>query len=293
MVDGELRSAIPAKEDNLFYDLHDLTAFDIAPVEENKLQEVSRDNVQLLVNKLFSQEIEKSETDFLVSLPLLGSSHLPREKQLPKQKVKTRWEKFAEAKGIQKRKRGAMVWDEINKAWAPRWGAKSVKHKQDEANWAIELKPGQDPNECPFEKRKAEKKVVQAKQKLREVRNKAEALGMKLPVGAVSGMGRKDKRGQEHLKETLRRAQKSSASKGKFDTLANGEEKSKERKKKILISQKGEGETYKKMVGKVLDETVKVDKVKAAKWALTEQQKAANANKKGAKRTIKKGKGRK
>merc|ERR1712167_100573 len=117
---------------------------------------------------------------------------------------------------------------------------------------------------------------------------------MGLPVGAVSGMERKDKRGQEHLKETLRRAQKSSASKGKFDTLAHGEEKSREKKKKVLIQQKSENSAYQKMVGKVLDETVKVDKVKAAKWAMTEQQKAANANKKGAKKTLKKkGKGRK
>merc|ERR1712224_344306 len=99
-----------------------------------------------------------------------------------------------------------MVWDEIHKEWAPRWGYKSVKHREDEANWVIEAKPGMEDNECPFQKRREEKKVVQAKQKLREIRNKAEALGQKLPVGAVSSMSRKDHRGKEHLKETLKRA---------------------------------------------------------------------------------------
>ena len=37
---------------------------------------------------------------------------LPREKKIPEAKAQTKWEKFAESKGIQKRKRSRMVFDE-------------------------------------------------------------------------------------------------------------------------------------------------------------------------------------
>ena len=49
---------------------------------------------------------------------------LPREKPAPKAKEETRWEAFAKEKGIKKRKRERMVWDEEKKEWAPRWGYK-------------------------------------------------------------------------------------------------------------------------------------------------------------------------
>jgi regulator of ribosome biosynthesis len=49
---------------------------------------------------------------------------LPREKPAPKPKEETRWEAFAKEKGIKKRKRERMVWDEEKKEWAPRWGYK-------------------------------------------------------------------------------------------------------------------------------------------------------------------------
>ncbi len=73
----ELLSAFPEnKEDNLTYNFADMTAFDITPIkiEESKLNNLSaknkalvtatRDNVQLLVNKLFSlpQELCKKKT---------------------------------------------------------------------------------------------------------------------------------------------------------------------------------------------------------------------------------------
>jgi len=36
----------------------------------------------------------------------------PREKPLPKVKADTKWEQFRKEKGIKKRKRSRMVWDE-------------------------------------------------------------------------------------------------------------------------------------------------------------------------------------
>ena len=63
---------------------------------------------------------------------------MPREKPLPKKKELTKWEAFAQTKGIfwnlkikrakenlginAKKKKSRMVWDEKTKSWKPRWG---------------------------------------------------------------------------------------------------------------------------------------------------------------------------
>jgi hypothetical protein len=50
------------------------------------------------------------------------STVLPREKPAPKAKATTRWEAFAKEKGIKKRKRERMLWDDEKQQWLPRWG---------------------------------------------------------------------------------------------------------------------------------------------------------------------------
>ncbi len=47
---------------------------------------------------------------------------LPREKPVPKPKVQTKWEAFAEKKGIMKKKRSRMVYDEESESYKPRYG---------------------------------------------------------------------------------------------------------------------------------------------------------------------------
>merc|ERR1719498_1417370 len=102
-----------------------------------------------LVHALF-QPNETTEDAVSVILPQKEVEVCPREKPLPKEKAKTRWEKFAEEKGIEKRKRSRMVWDENIKDWAPRHGFKSVKRNAESREWLIEAKPGDDPSEDPF-----------------------------------------------------------------------------------------------------------------------------------------------
>jgi len=65
------------------------------------------------------------------------------------------------------------------------------------------------------------------KQRLRELRNKVETAGFKmLPVNLDKTSNSKDSgRGKEGLTEALKRAQVSSASRGKFDRLARNEKK--------------------------------------------------------------------
>lgn len=54
--------------------------------------------------------------------------------------VSTKWEKFAQQKGIQKKKRSRKVFDEVRQDWVPRWGARSIKKLNDKDNFAIEDK---------------------------------------------------------------------------------------------------------------------------------------------------------
>lgn len=93
---------------------------------------------------------------------------LPREKPVPKEQEKTKWEKFREERGMSpKRKRSRLVFDPVTKDWLPRWGKGSLKKVQDKLNFVMEEKPihrlaGMD----PFTFAKAEKKTKMEKQNL-------------------------------------------------------------------------------------------------------------------------------
>ena len=63
---------------------------------------------------------------------------LPRAKPLPKPKAPTKWEQFAAAKGIQKKRREKKVWDEEKQEWVDRWG-RGAKNKEVEEQWAVEV----------------------------------------------------------------------------------------------------------------------------------------------------------
>lgn len=72
---SDLASSVPVKEDNLEYDLGNLTAFDYMPfddeLDEESLVARSRDNAQLLMNRIFALPTETMPNDpgLLVALP--------------------------------------------------------------------------------------------------------------------------------------------------------------------------------------------------------------------------------
>lgn len=102
---------------------------------------------------------------------------LPREKPAPKEKNKTKWEKFREERGIAPRaKRSRLVFDPITKDWVPRHGAGSVKKIADKHEWAMVEKPKhREAGVSPFEYAAMEKKAKRDKQKLAELKNKVSA----------------------------------------------------------------------------------------------------------------------
>ena len=124
--------------------------------------------------------LEYTKSRYMVELPD-SVVVLPREKPCPKEKTKTKWEKFMLERGMTPRKRRSrLVFDPITKDWVPRWGKGSIKKIEDEHQWLHPEKPkhvesGMD----PYTYAKAEKKQKFEKQKLAEVKNKVHAMAPK------------------------------------------------------------------------------------------------------------------
>lgn len=270
-----LPSVVPDREDNLTYCLAHLAAFDISPLHPKvDLLAQTRDNVQLMVNKVFGLSREDDEEGPTAVIPPEEGFRLPRQRPIPKVKPDTRWQKFMKERRMEKRKRSRLVFDETVGDWRPRYGFKSAKQSEDRAHGILEVKTGQDSFDNLFDKRKAEQRLVGAKQKMREVRNRVEAAGGRLKAAAPDlEMGMRSgaesvKRGAAGLKEALKRAQVSSASVGKFDRVAPNEPTNlqpKRRKSSMPTNIADERAGYMKAAGRVLSGEGGVDNDKAAK----------------------------
>lgn len=264
----ELKPATAAREDNLTYDLKHMAAYDISPLNpKTDLLSYTRDSVQLLLNKMFALPRVEMDVGTAVTLPTNEVFQLPRQKPIPKAKPPTRWQKFMDERNIRKRKRSKLVFDDISGDWLPRWGYKSAKKSEESTQWFHEVKSGDDPRENPFEKASAEKRLIAARQKMREVRNKVEAAGGKLRA-SVPDLQNMAKRGKEGLREAVKRAQVSSASYGKFDRVAPNEATNLQPKQRKVVSSSKPGdekERYIKAATRVLASDGSVDRAKAAK----------------------------
>lgn len=297
------QNAAAEKEDNLTYCLAHLAAFDIAPLHPKAdLTSLTRDNVQLLVNKVFSLKREETDEGPTVEMPIEEGFRIPRQRPIPKVKPETRWEAFMKERRMEKRKRSSMVFDEASGDWKRRFGYKSSKSGQDAADGIMEVKTGHDSYANPFDKKKAEHKLIQAKQKMREVRNRVEAAGGRLKAAApdlafMASGGSATKRGAAGLKEALKRSQTSSASFGKFDRVAPGEPTNLQQKKRKVGGLPGnladERSRYMKFAEKTLSGQGGVDKDKAAGAARHHETEHIKRKTKAPKRRSKQGGGRK
>lgn len=79
--------------------------------KEQYLVNVSRDNVQMIVNLLWEQPAERIEECIVAKLPV-PSFVLPRSKKCPTPRALTKWEQFAADKGIKKVKKDKKVFDQ-------------------------------------------------------------------------------------------------------------------------------------------------------------------------------------
>ena len=117
---------------------------------------------------------------------------LPREKPVPEPKGETVWEKFAKEKGIKKRKRERMVFDESTEEYKPRFGYKGINQGVDE-HAIVEVKDGQDPYADPWAAARQDKKARVDKNEKHRQRNIE-----RLAVG--KGRGKKGKGPQAYGK---------------------------------------------------------------------------------------------
>lgn len=81
--------------------------------------------MQSLTAKLFALPSEPAPVGRIAQLPA-PTTALPREKPLPKPRPPTKWEVFAQRKGIVKQKRSKLEWDENSKEWRRRYGYKKA-----------------------------------------------------------------------------------------------------------------------------------------------------------------------
>jgi regulator of ribosome biosynthesis len=208
--------------------------------DEAYLREIATEGTQELVSRLFALDTEDCDVGILAVLPK-GKTVFPREKPIPQPKPLTRWQKFADRKGIKKKedRKDRLVWDEASEDWKPRYGSNRANNKEDA--WLMEHKEGDDASVDPWTKMKMEKKERVAKNERQRTQNLIAASGQKLPgnidlaaaVKSSKPLAKQEKLEKkqvsemksklENTKVTLHLAQQSTASMGKFDRLQNDE----------------------------------------------------------------------
>ncbi|XP_015917765.1 ribosome biogenesis regulatory protein homolog [Parasteatoda tepidariorum] len=183
-------------------------------LNEEALKHVASQGAQRLLNEIFKLPSEYHEHVPVAKLPA-PTTVIPREKHVPKEKAMTKWQKFAKAKGIQKKKKDKLVWDDASKDWKPRFGYRSIKNKDD---WMVEVpQNAPDPNADFFAKAKEARKEKIAKNEYQRLRNIATAT--KVKVTNLESVDRADK---HQLSRSLAAAKTATASIGKFaDRLPN------------------------------------------------------------------------
>lgn len=216
----KLKSITVHKELDLEFDVGNLLAYDKNRIEvrsfktqkkDDFLRSLARDNTQLLVNEIWKLPTERVEEVIVAKLPV-PATPLPREKPPPKPRPPTKWEQFAKLKGIQKKKKTNLVWDENAKEWKRRWGYQRAKDNTKE--WLIEVPETADPNEDQFAKRVKAKKERVAKNEFNRLKNIARAQKIKVP--GTGGLVPKAQQSRDELSKAVSVARTSTASAGRF-----------------------------------------------------------------------------
>ncbi|NXE86976.1 RRS1 protein, partial [Menura novaehollandiae] len=121
---------------------------------------------------------------------------------------------FARLKGIRRRKKTSLVWDEQAKEWRRRWGYRRAGGDPSRA-WLAEVPAGADPEEDQFARLRREKRERVARNELNRLRNLARAhrAGSTVPAAPLHPTGHQDR---EELRRVARVARVSTASLGRF-----------------------------------------------------------------------------
>ncbi|EGC34066.1 hypothetical protein DICPUDRAFT_35659 [Dictyostelium purpureum] len=278
-------------EDTLLYDLGNLCAFDHSSIDKNEykenptkyINELARKNVQLLISRLFQLPIKSIEEGSLALLPKCETK-IPRERSVPQGKQKTRWEAFAELKGIKKQKKSKMQWDEKHQEYRPSYGYK--KANDDSGEYIIEGKQSDKVGDDPFQKKEEEKNQKVQKQKKREQRNFDEA-----SMRQMGNVGKSLTFSQENrptIKSDMEKvfdvAKLSTASLGRFDKkVENEKDKTKRGNKKLAglgaDNVQKESESNQKLVDRMFKKEDVLNVDKAVRQEVKSQERENYSNK--------------
>lgn len=143
------------------------------------MRNLTRDNVQLLLNQIWELPTERVEEAIVVKLPP-ATFILPRSRHVPKPKPLTKWQEFAKSKGIDKKKKSKLKWDDQLQKWVPLYGFQRSA-AQKEKDWLIEVPQNVDPMEDQFAKKSEAKGERIAKNELQRLRNIAKGRKIKVP----------------------------------------------------------------------------------------------------------------
>ncbi|XP_033212382.1 ribosome biogenesis regulatory protein homolog [Belonocnema kinseyi] len=179
---------------------------------EEFIKDTTRDNVQLLINKIWELPTERLEEAIIAKLPK-STFITPRARRVPKPKPLTKWEQFAKKKGITKKKKGTskLKWDEILKPRLPK-----EKDAKDIASQVPGLKRKRPvPPKNALEEKQRNSQVVDS---ILKNRNKLLRIDTSVPSASTSSStpersGKKKKAGGKQPKG----AKKPKAGKGKRD----------------------------------------------------------------------------
>jgi regulator of ribosome biosynthesis len=168
----------PVKGVPLEFELPFLSALDINPlpaITPENLKELAREGTQLLINELFSLPTQRVEDGIFATLPARPNT-LPRAKPVPRVKSSTRWEKFAATKGIQKKKKVRVAFDDATGEYRPLFGYKNQgKSTADLTDWIKEVPKNIDATTDMYEAERDEKKKRVDKNAMQQRRNEEEA----------------------------------------------------------------------------------------------------------------------
>eukprot|EP01025_Chloroclados_australasicus_P059106 TRINITY_DN7462_c0_g2_i2.p1 TRINITY_DN7462_c0_g2~~TRINITY_DN7462_c0_g2_i2.p1 ORF type:complete len:384 (+),score=52.72 TRINITY_DN7462_c0_g2_i2:18-1169(+) len=243
------------EDDQYEFDLGHMLVVDPNPIDYQEFKDnpeaacldAATGATQSLIKRLFSLPTEAAPMGRIAKLPE-PITKLPRAKPVPAKRPMTKWEKFAQAKGIVKRKKSKLVWDETSQSWKRRWGYKKANDQQQVP--IIEAGPDDKVGEDPFEKMQSDKKARVQKQERQQLKNLQytmketgqNAMPASIRLSATlpkHGKGKpiKSKYFKEEISTVSKYAGLSTASMGKFDKKIEGDpdaDKTKNRKRKFL-----------------------------------------------------------
>lgn len=234
---------------------------------EQYLLNLTRDNVQLLVNGIWELPTERLDEHIVVKLPK-PTFALPRARKLPTPRALTKWETFAKEKGIKKRVKDKKVYDTELDRWVPTFGYQRFK-ADEEKNWVLEVPVNVDPMTDMFKKKTDLKNERVAKNEIARMKNIARAQKVQIPrAGFVSEDSASAK--DLHVAATIAKA--STASVGKFQDKLPREKEARGigikelipgSKRRRTMDPKMEKSEQLEVVKKILNKRPKIDEDKA------------------------------